>query len=390
MKKNRFLWALLLLVSLGAAAQDNIHFVAGTPTQKGLSQKNMDALKLKVEQIIARNNAGTASLYNAFVIQPELVLGETKKTEGLLRDVTLVTGEFSLTARNKYDDSVYGTAVIEVQGDATGSKDDAIASLISGIKVTDPAFVRFIRTTRKRIADFYQQNCPVIIKKAEVLTWLRRPHNHGRRQGDAGLLNEAADYLSIVPETVPCYDEVLGILQKIGKREPQESPVTPEPAPEESASPEPAPEVQPTPVAEPVTFSEPVVVQPEKSPLPECKISVSCNDLSFELVSCEGNETAESIRVYARFTNTGVTNNSATIRMTSAIDPDGATFTNFSQIETNGCTSWTYGNKMPKGVRIGKVFEIKGVSTPCATLSYVEMTVDNCKVIIHNLPVDWK
>ena len=105
MKKNRFLWALLLLVSLGAAAQDNIHFVAGTPTQKGLSQKNMDALKLKVEQIIARNNAGTASLYNAFVIQPELVLGETKKTEGLLRDVTLVTGEFSLTARNKYDDS---------------------------------------------------------------------------------------------------------------------------------------------------------------------------------------------------------------------------------------------------------------------------------------------
>ena len=64
--------------------------------------------------------------------------------------------------------------------------------------------------------------------------------------------------------------------------------------------------------------------------------------------------------------------------------------TNFSQIETNGCTSWTYGNKMPKGVRIGKVFEIKGVSTPCATLSYVEMTVDNCKVIIHNLPVDWK
>ena len=177
MKKNRFLWALLLLVSLGAAAQDNIHFVADTPTQKGLSQKNMDALKLKVEQIIARNNAGTASLYNAFVIQPELVLGETKKTEGLLRDVTLVTGEFSLTARNKYDDSVYGTTVIEVQGDATGSKDDAIASLISGIKVTDPAFVRFIRTTRKRIADFYQQNCPVIIKKAEVLIFVYSSRN---------------------------------------------------------------------------------------------------------------------------------------------------------------------------------------------------------------------
>ena len=100
MKKNRFLWALLLLVSLGAAAQDNIHFVAGTPTQKGLSQKNMDALKLKVEQIIARNNAGTASLYNAFVIQPELVLGETKKTEGLLRAVNENSPVTSVTSRS--------------------------------------------------------------------------------------------------------------------------------------------------------------------------------------------------------------------------------------------------------------------------------------------------
>ena len=93
--------------------------------------------------------------------------------------------------------TVYMERPLSRYRDATRSKDDAIASLISGIKVTDPAFVRFIRTTRKRIADFYQQNCPVIIKKAEVLI-------------DAGLLNEAADYLSIVPETVPCYDEVLG------------------------------------------------------------------------------------------------------------------------------------------------------------------------------------
>ena len=373
MKKNIILWALLFVVSLGAAAQETIHFVAGTPAQQGLSQKTIDALKLKVEQIIARNNAGAASVYNAFVIQPELVLGVTKKTEGLLRDVTLVTGEFSLTARNKYDDSVYGTAVIEVQGDATGSKEDAIASLISSIKVTDPAFVRFIRTTRKRIAEFYDQNCSVILKKAQALV-------------AAGRMEEAADYLSAVPATAPCYDEVIALLEKIGKNKPEETPDVPEVVPQE-----PAPEVQPVP-EEPVAEAEPesVVPQPETTPLPECKISVSCNDLSFELVSCEGNETAESIRIYARFINTGVTNNSATIRMTSAIDPNGATFTNFSQVETNGCTSWTYGNKMPKGIKIGKVFEIKGVNSPCATLSYVEITVDNCKVIIHNLPVVWK
>lgn len=365
MKKYSVLWTIimLLLVPLGTSAQENIHFVAGTPAQQGMSAKNQNALKLKVEQIIARNNAGAASVYNAFVIQPELVPGETKKTEGLLRDVTLVTGEFSLTARNKYDDSLYGTVVIEVQGDAAGSTDDAIASLISGIKVTDPAFVRFIRTTRKRIAEFYQQNCPDIMKKAQALA-------------AAGSAEEAADYLAAVPATAPCYDDVITLLEKIGKDIQSKAPAAPQPEAEEPIAAEPAP--------------EPAASMPESPSLPECKISVSCNDLSFELVSCQGNETGGTIRLYARFTNTGVTNNSAAIRMTSAIDPDGATFTNFAQIEANGCTPWAYGNKMPKGVRVGKVFEIRGVHSPCAVLSYVEISVDNCKVIIHNLPVEWR
>lgn len=379
MKKSIVLWTLLFVVLLGAAAQETIHFVAGTPAQQGLNQKTIDALKLKVEQIIARNNAGAASVYNAFVIQPELLLGETKKTEGLLRDVTLVMGEFSLTARNKYDDSVYGTAVIPVQGDATGSKEDAIASLISSIKVTDPAFVRFIRTTRKRIAEFYDQNCSVILKKAQALV-------------AAGKKEEAADYLSAVPATAPCYDDVIALLAEVGKDKPEETLDVPEVIPQESEPEAPMPEepvveTAPEPV---VPQPEPIAPQPEVTPLPKYEVSVSCNDLSFELVSCEGNATGGTVRMYVRFTNTGVTDDNATIRMNSAIDPDGATFTNFSQVETNGCTSWTYGNKMPKGIKVGKVFEIKGVNSPCAVLSYVELSVNDCKVIIHNLPVDWK
>jgi len=198
MKKNMILWTLVSILPLGAAAQETIRFVASTPAQQGLSQKTTDALKLKTEQIIARNNAGATSIYNAFVIQPELLLGETKETEGLLRDVTLITGEFSLTVRNKYDGSVYGTVVMEVQGDAVGSEEDAITSLISGIKVTDPAFVRFIRNARKRIADFYEQNCSVILKKEQALA-------------AAGRMEEAADYIATVPATAPCHDEITAL-----------------------------------------------------------------------------------------------------------------------------------------------------------------------------------
>lgn len=390
MKKNTLFCFLLLLLALSASAQEEIHFVAGMPAQNGMPANAVNALKLKVEQIIARNNAGATSVHNAFVIQPELVLGETKKTEGLLRDVTLVTGEFSLTARNKYDGSVYGTVAIDVQGDATGSKDAAISSLISSIKVTDPAFVRFIRTTRKRIAEFYASNCPAILQKARGMV-------------AAGTPAEAADYLSALPATAPCYEEATALLAEIGGVLSQGNPLPADPAYGEPGITAPAPEIEPMTDAEPVTAPDPFAAPdptdapdpaalPESAshPLADCKISISCSDLSCELVSCEGNETAQSIRLYARFINNGVANNSATIRMTSAIDPAGATFTRFSLVETNGCTSWTYGNKMPKGVRIGKVFEIGGVHTPSDVLAYVEISIDNCKVILRNLPVEWK
>lgn len=152
MKNKIILWALFAVLSLGMAAQD-IHFIAGTPVQQGLSRKNAEALKSKVERILARNNAGTTSDSNVYVIQPELILGETKRTEGLVRNVTLVTGELSLTARNRQDGSIYATVTMEVQGDTNQSEEQAIADLISQIKVTDRAFVRFIRTARKRIAE---------------------------------------------------------------------------------------------------------------------------------------------------------------------------------------------------------------------------------------------
>ena len=233
MKKSMILCALLLVVPLWAAAQETIHFVAGTPAQPGLSQKTIDALRLKTEQILARNNAGADPAHGAFVVQPELRLGEVKKTEGLLREVTLVGGEFSLTARNRYDGSIYGTAVIEVQGDAAGSREEALSSLISSIKVTDPAFVRFIRTTRKRIAEHYEQNCPAILKQAQALM-------------AAGKGEEASDYLTAVPATAPCYDEVIALLERLNKNKPQEAPRLPDATPTT-----PVPEAQPAP-AEPV------------------------------------------------------------------------------------------------------------------------------------------
>ena len=58
-----------------------------------MSQQVANALKLKVEQILSRNGAGATSMYNAFVVEPQLNLLEEMSTEGLIRNVSLIKAE---------------------------------------------------------------------------------------------------------------------------------------------------------------------------------------------------------------------------------------------------------------------------------------------------------
>lgn len=48
-----------------------------------------------------------------------------------------------------------------------------------------------------------------------------------------------------------------------------------------------------------------------------------------------------------------------------------------------------YGNKMPKGVAVGRVLELQNVEKEYSELPLVELQVGDYKIVIHNLPVEW-
>lgn len=135
--------------------ESDVNFTAMMPTAKHLTAEQKIALQKKVEKIIARANAGIVTETNAFGIDADIAIKESKTSAGLLRDVSLVIADVTLTAKNIDDGSVYYSNTIEVQADAIGKEKEAVNTLINNIKVTDPAFVRFIRTARKRVIEFY-------------------------------------------------------------------------------------------------------------------------------------------------------------------------------------------------------------------------------------------
>lgn len=194
MKIIKILFILILGLVLPAHAQDAINFTALEPLEGDMSQDVAKALKLKVEQILSRNGAGATSMYNAFVIEPQLNLLEEMATEGLIRNVSLIKAELTLLAKNALDGSLYGSIVVPISGNGKGSKDETLRSLITNIKATDTQYSRFIRNARQKVIDHYTQNCGTIIQKAQVMINTDR-------------YNEAIAYLGCVPETVPCYEQ---------------------------------------------------------------------------------------------------------------------------------------------------------------------------------------
>lgn len=426
MKRIKSFFLLILASCACIQAQDAINFQASTPKEGNLSEPVAKALKLKVEQILSRNGAGATSMYNAFTVEPQLNIGEEIRTEGLVRNVSTIEGELTLLAKNTLDGSLYGSVVVPLSGIGKGTRDETLKALIANIKSTDPQYSRFIRNARQKIVDHYTQNCGTIVQKAQVMI-------------NTGKYKEAIAYLGCVPETVPCYeqasealtqayglsksveceeqilmarslyirhkyDKALDILAKI----PQSSKCNAEaraltdsvgkyiniPPKVVTVEKEVIKEVPVEKIVEKVVVKEvPIEKIVEKTvpaatsatPSIHAKINISCADLQFEVVSCTGNESQQQITITARIVNNSREEDKGYVRILSAIDADGKTYT-----DCNTKIGYYLDKLMPYQVVIKEPFYVNKVYEKVDLLTHVELNVRGCKIIIKNLPVIWK
>lgn len=136
--------------------QKSVTFVAIMPEGSHLTDQQKLALQNKVERIIAKNKVGAGAGTTLFGIKADLDVKDTKRSAGLVRDVTVLSAEVTFTAVNTVDGSVYYSQSVSLQTDVVGDKEKAMDHLIGSIRVNDPQIVRFVRTASKRIAKWYE------------------------------------------------------------------------------------------------------------------------------------------------------------------------------------------------------------------------------------------
>ena len=376
--KKIFLSMMLGLLSLTGSAQGNLQFNINRSAQKDISEKVVNALDLKLKQIMNRNSAAAADAYNVFAIDPSIELTDIISTEGMVQNVSVAKGNLTLIAKNKIDGAMYYTMTIPVKGDAFGNDEKALLKMISNIKVTDPAFTRFIRISRQKIEEYYDANCSVIIQKAKSLS-------------DQGKYKEAMSYLSAISPSLPCYQQSSELEKEISANIPVEVPhdtVVVEKEVEKIVEKVVEKEVEKI-VEKPVIIEKEVekpVAPPTPAPDPDkldCQITINTQDFTFKVIECVGDMTQKRITLKAAITNVTKSNfKRLWVRMLSAYTGDG--------IQLHSLSAENDAQDFPSKITVPRNFYITNIDSKIDKLSFVDLHLGETLVEIRNIPITWK
>ncbi len=352
--KKFLLSAIMCLTTLTVFAQGDIQFSILQTRQTEFPQSVIDALHLKIQQIMTRNNAASTNPYNVFAIEPTISIIDISSSDGLVQNISVAQGELTLIAKNTIDGALYYSVVIPLKCSVTGNADKALESMIKGIKITNPAFTRFIRISREKIDKYYADNCATILLRAQELN-------------DTGKNQEVLSYLSAVSESVSCYEQASQLRREIY------NPPTPDTVVIEHIN-----ETPPT--NNPVPENIPDETTPS---VPEIDIRISSPDLDFKLMNCTGSLTNGRITIVAKVTNlTNETWQNIYVNFKSA-------FTNTGD-QLSSLSSQAYWQKFPARIPLTKEFYITKLMDKIESLSFVELSINNVIVEIRNLKVEWQ
>lgn len=143
------------------ADESEIMFGVRLPKKSKLTKETGKLLENKVVQILGRCGAGASGNRDVFVVEPVVNVLSENATEGLVRNVTAIEGELSLTARHRYTDAVFYNTTVPLNAATKSGDEDAAGLLVKSIKPTDAVYVRFVRNARKN-AFAYGQSHPEI------------------------------------------------------------------------------------------------------------------------------------------------------------------------------------------------------------------------------------
>lgn len=190
---------LTIMMSITAESYAQIQFeVLPIVVEGEITPEAAKIIYRKTEQILTRNSAAAAGKVDLFAVRATLTVTGKNETSGLVRDITTINGDLMLEALNKVDGAKYYAVTVPIKG-VSKSGNSPIISLANAIKPTDAVYTRFVRLAREKIDEYYSDNCSEVIGRARTLA-------------ESGKLKLAIAYLTSVPPSASCHEEVLELI----------------------------------------------------------------------------------------------------------------------------------------------------------------------------------
>jgi len=196
----------VLLFWLDARSQDekvnassNPYFVLSSyvPDQGKISSEILtDRLKTKMSQITASNGMGGGSeVSSRFILVPKINVTQFENTPSAPPKV-LAKMDIILTIGNATEKLVFNTKTFKATGIGK-TEQDAYLNGVQNLPADSKEMASFIEEGKKKIVDYYNNNCARILKDAKAKA--------GTQQFDSAL----EDLLSVPPEAQTCYDQAM-------------------------------------------------------------------------------------------------------------------------------------------------------------------------------------
>lgn len=196
---KKIIYTLLFISSLTLVAQNDINYdgifmgsyipeqTESIPT----SAKRMLGNKLK--QIITSKGIGDNSYNSRFIITPNIAV-LTKDVIPSAPPKIVLNLEVTLYIGDGIEGTMFTNETIEVKGVGTNENKAYIAA-IKQIKPKSPVIQAFVKKGKKRIIEYYNANCNLVIKKVDALN---AQNNYA----------ESLAILAAVPEASTCFNKI--------------------------------------------------------------------------------------------------------------------------------------------------------------------------------------
>lgn len=139
----------------------------------GISESQLSMLESKIIEATTNNGVAAVGYYQNFVIYPKFEIYGEKQSNGGMRNITVIDCNISLFIKQLSTNIIFASYSKRIQGSGF-NKDEAINNAIGSFESSDEKLNVFVKNGKEKILKYYQDNCSIILKKAETERNLKR------------------------------------------------------------------------------------------------------------------------------------------------------------------------------------------------------------------------